>query len=83
MKIAEQKNAIANHIAQLLSEHSGIKIDESSGVLKIRDDLGLDSFSLVEILYELEIKYGLKVSNEALKNIISVKDVTDLLEKGI
>ena len=82
MKTPNDKGTIASQVFEVLSEYSNQNINETSYDLKIVDDLGLDSFSMVEIIYELEIRLGIKVTNEDLKKIATVGDVVTIAEKG-
>ena len=43
------------------------------------DDLGLDSFGSVEVAFELEEKFSLKIPDEAVYNAKKVKDIVDYI----
>ena len=59
---------------QLTMEAGNIKSDAL-----LVEDLGLDSFGSVEIAFELEEKFGLKIPDQALYNAKTVKDVADYI----
>lgn len=65
----------------LLSKYSGLKVDSDMISSNIVGDLGLDSFSVVELLYELEIKHGLTVPNEDLRKIVTISDLLNVAKR--
>lgn len=44
------------------------------------EDLGMDSFSAVEMLFQFEDQYGLEISDEEMVNLKKVKDVVAYLD---
>ena len=66
-------------VRQYLTDE-GIAVTEESN---LKDDLGLDSFDIMNILIECEDAFGVRISDEVLGNFITVKDIKrKLLEKG-
>lgn len=51
-------------------------IDEES---RFKEDLEADSLDLVELLLEMERRYGFKVSDEEAAEILTVGDAVDLI----
>ena len=41
----------------------------------LKDDLGLDSFDIMNIVIECEEVFGVRISHEVLGNFITVKDI--------
>jgi len=41
------------------------------------DDLEMDSFTALEMLFELEDQYGLEIPDEEVENFKTVKDIVD------
>jgi len=46
-------------------------------------DLGLDSLDIVEMCLDFEDTYGFKFTTDELKNIVTVGDLMNLIEKKI
>jgi acyl carrier protein len=44
------------------------------------EDLGMDSFSAVEMLFRFEDQYGLEISDEEMVNLKKVKDIVAYLD---
>lgn len=45
--------------------------------------LGVDSLEGIEIVMELEDKYGIEITNEAARSIKTVRDAVERLEEGL
>ncbi len=54
------------------SSSSPVVLDESS---RLREDLGLDSFAALELIFELEEQAGVRISQEAASSFQTVGDV--------
>ena len=66
-------------VRQYLTDE-GLAVTEESN---LKEDLGLDSFDIMNILIECEDAFGVRISDEVLGNFITVKDIKrKLLEKG-
>jgi len=59
---------------QLTMEAGGINLDS-----RLVEDLGLDSFGSVEVAFELEEKFDLKIPDAALYEAKTVKNIVDYL----
>lgn len=46
----------------------------------LNDDLGIDSLSAVELSLELESNFGIRIEDEELANLKTVKDMVELIE---
>ena len=78
------KKNIEKKVKEVLEERLEIKnvtIDSH-----LVNDLGMDSFNMVELLYEIEDSFEIDISEEEMQNISTVREVVDyiynkLLEK--
>lgn len=46
------------------------------------DSLGIDSLSFVEFMYKIEEEFGIRVADEHLKGIKTLRDLERLVEKA-
>jgi len=69
------RSSIENKIKEIISERLEIKTELIKPESRLRDDLGIDSFGLVELSFEIKDKFGLKVEEQDLKSIVKVKDI--------
>jgi len=49
----------------------------------LREDLGLDSMAVIELLYQLEETFGLQIPNEDLAGLTNVGHVMSYVEKRL
>jgi len=47
---------------------------------RIAEDLGADSLDIVELLMEIEDEFGVKVPDEDIQDLRTVKDIADYVE---
>ena len=71
-------------IIALTAEHLGIDADSISETSSFKEDLGVDSLDLFELVMELEEEFGIEIPSEDLENLATVADVIDYLKnKGV
>ncbi len=70
------KKEIEQKVKEILSEKLDIDINKITLESHLVDDLGMDSFGAIEVMYEIEDKFGLKVDEQTIKNFQKVKDIT-------
>ena len=58
-------------VRQYLTDE-GLAVTEESN---LKEDLGLDSFDIMNILIECEDAFGVRISDEVLGNFITVNDI--------
>ena len=49
----------------------------------LREDLGIDSLASMQLIIVLEKEYSIRVENEEVMNIETIKDIIDLLKKKV
>lgn len=59
-----------------------LNVDEDKVVLEanLKDDLGIDSLSAVEMSLELESEFNCTLSDEELQSLVTVEDIVRLVE---
>ena len=77
--IGIQASQIREDMMILIANYCALKVENIYSEMKLRDDLGLDSFGAVELIYETEMKFKIGITNTDLKNIITVSDIIDLV----
>jgi acyl carrier protein len=80
MTYGEVEEIVKSIIAKQLTMDVG-KINSNS---RLVEDLGLDSFGAVEVAFELEERFELKIPDAALYEAKVVKDIVDYIsaQKG-
>ncbi|MBC7229024.1 MAG: acyl carrier protein [Actinobacteria bacterium] len=62
-----------------LAEALELREDDIEEGSRFKEDLEADSLDLVELLLEMEKRYGFKVSDEEAAEILTVGDAVDLI----
>lgn len=72
--------AIFDEVKAVIVEQLSVNADEVKLESKFVDDLGADSLDVVELVMELESKFGVEIPDEEAEKISTVKDVVDYIE---
>ena len=64
----------------LTAEHLGIDAASISENASFKEDLGVDSLDLFELVMELEEEFGIEIPSEDLENLATVADVAKYIE---
>ena len=78
-KEIEKRAQIRKKVKKLLAEIARVNDDKIKENAKIRDDLGVDSVSSMEILAAIETRLGIVIDEARAFNIVTVKDLIELV----
>ena len=67
-------------LKELICEYADVKAEEISEDTNIKEDLALDSLSLLNLAIAIESEFGLEVSDEDAMKLETVADVMELIE---
>ena len=70
---------IETTVKEILSKQLSMETGRIALELRLVEDLGLDSFGSVEVAFELEEKFDLKIPDAALYEAKTVKNIVDYL----
>jgi acyl carrier protein len=70
---------IEDIVKQILAKQLSMDAGKIQSEMQLVEDLGVDSFGSVEIAFELEEKFGLKIPDEALYDAKTVKNIVDYI----
>lgn len=70
-------------VREVLAELLEVSEDEISLDTHIIDDLGADSLDVVELITTLEETYGIVITDEAVRELYTVREVVEFIEKLI
>jgi len=66
-----------NEIIEIIAEKLAIETEKIKPESEIITDLKADSLSIVEMLMEIEEKFGVNVPDEDVANLKTVQDIAD------
>ena len=75
---------LEDRVTEIIMEQLGVTKEECVPEASFIDDLGADSLDLVELIMEMEENFGIRISDEELEKIRTIKDVIEYLKsKGV
>lgn len=79
--MAVSQEEIFSRLKDIVSEQLAVEPDEVTMDASFVDDLNADSLDLVELIMELEEKFGIQVPDEAAEKIVTVRDAVDYIQE--
>jgi acyl carrier protein len=71
-------------VKKIISEEFSVAEDEVTPESNLRNDLHIDSMAAVNLSFEIEGKFDIKISDDELASLVTVDDIVKLLEaKGV
>jgi len=77
MALSEQD--VLAGLAELVNDETGIAADAVQMEKSCTDDLDIDSISMMTIVVNAEDKFGVKIPDEEVKNLITVADAVNFI----
>jgi acyl carrier protein len=66
-------------LAELVNDETGIAADSVQMEKSFTDDLDIDSISMMTIVVNAEDKFGVKIPDENVKDLITVADAVNFI----
>ena len=73
---------IRTDLAEIVNDIAGVAVEDVQLDKSFVDDLGVDSLSMVEIIYGCEDKFGVSIPDEDAKNLKTVGDAVAYIERA-
>jgi acyl carrier protein len=70
---------VEKKVKEILADKLNIDIAKITPDSLLVDNLGMDSFGSVEMLFELEEKFGIKIPDADIEKAKTVKDIVDYM----
>ena len=71
-------------IKSIIVEQLDIEASLTTEEAGFKDDLGIDSLDLFELVMALEEEFGVEIPSEDLESVVTVQDIMDYLKaKGV
>jgi len=77
------ESMIASQIQIALAQYLKRDVAKIAPTDRLREDLGLDSLAMIELLFKIEEHFDLEIPNEDLSRITTVADVTAYVEEKV
>ncbi len=73
------RNEVEDKVKTILSKELGIDKEKISLEKKLSEDLGMDSFSSVEVIFTLEDMLGINIPDRDAIKLLTVNDVVNYI----
>ena len=73
---------IRTDLAEIVNDIAGVSAEDVQLDKSFVDDLGVDSLSMVEIIYACEDKFEVSIPDEDAKNLKTVGDAVAYIERA-
>ena len=77
--MALSKDEVLAGLAELVNEETGLATESVQMDKSFSDDLDIDSISMMTIVVNAEDKFGVKIPDEEVKNIVTVADAVNYI----
>ncbi len=79
--MAASREEIFEQVKEVLVEKLGVDEGEVVEAASFQDDLNADSLDLVELIMELEDRFGVKIPNEDAEKLLTVGQAVDYVSE--
>jgi acyl carrier protein len=76
------EHEIIQGLAKLVEEFTDVPGSAVTPEASLREDLAIDSLSMVEIVVAALENYGVEISDDELKDVRTVQDVVDFVQRS-
>ena len=77
--MALSQNEVLAGLAVIVNDETGIATDAVQLDKSFTDDLDIDSISMMTIVVNAEDKFGVKIPDEEVKNLVTVADAVNFI----
>ena len=76
------EDEIRTGLASILADVADVKPEDVQDDKSFVDDLDVDSLSMVEVAMEAETQFGVKIPDDKLSDLKTVKDAVDYISQN-
>jgi acyl carrier protein len=69
-------------LAEIVNEETGLETEAVEANKSFTDDLDIDSISMMTIVVNAEKKFGVKIPDDDVKDLVTVQDAVDYIVKA-
>lgn len=74
---------IEQKVKEIISKKFGAELDKINAETRLVEDLHVDSFGAVELMFELEEAFGLSIQDSDIQRVRCVKDIVNYLTEWL
>jgi len=70
---------VEQKVISILAKKLGVELGKIGSETRLAQDLGVDSFGAVELMFEIEEAFGLEIADSDIENVRTVNDIVGYL----
>jgi len=74
---------IQSKVTEIISKKFNVPVETITPATRLVDDLKIDSFGAVELMFELEDAFGLSIPDSDIQRVLCVKDIVVYLSEWL
>jgi acyl carrier protein len=71
---------IEQKVREIISKKLDVELGKISAESRLAEDLGIDSFGAVELMFDIEEAFGLKIPDSDIEHVRKVNDIVVYLQ---
>ncbi|MFB9775088.1 acyl carrier protein [Brevibacterium otitidis] len=80
--MAHSEADVLSGLAEIVNEETGLATEAVEPGKSFTDDLDIDSISMMTIVVNAEKKFGVKIPDDDVKDLVTVQDAVDYIGKA-
>ena len=80
--MAHSEQEILSGLAEIVNEETGLPVDSVELDKNFTDDLDIDSLSMMTIVVNAEEKFGVRIPDDEVKNLKTVRDAVGFISSA-
>jgi len=77
------REEIEKRVKKVIGEAANVSPEKLTPNLNLRDDLAIDSFSAIEMIYSAEDEFGISISDEELAKVSTIDDIINIVQQKL
>ena len=80
--MAYSEAEVLSGLAEIVNEETGLATEAVEPAKSFTDDLDIDSISMMTIVVNAEKKFGVKIPDDDVKDLVTVQDAVNYIVKA-
>lgn len=77
------RKEIEDRVKNFLLEEMEVEEDKLFDDARLKEDMGIDSLDIVDVVVCVQRKFGFKIQSEEMKQLLTLRDFCDYIDKKV
>jgi len=77
------REEIESRVKQVIANTTNVDIEKIKPDLHLQNDLGIDSFTAIEMIYNAEDEFGISIADDELAKLGTVNDIVEIVQEKL